>query len=588
MSPESVERRLAAIFSADAVGYSALMAADEAATAETLRSHRDAMSGLVRTHGGRVVDAVGDNLLAEFPSVVDAVACAVEVQGELGARNATLPSERRLPFRIGVNLGDLIVEGERVVGDGVNVAARIQTIAEPGGLAISGTVHEQVRGKLSHAWEDLGERSLKNLAHPVRVYRTRCAPDPRADEAAKLTVPGFAGRPAIAVLAFDNLSGDPDQEFLADGIAEDLITRLSSARLYPVIARNSSFVYKGRAVDVKQVSSDLGVRYVVEGSVRRAGDRVRISAQLIDATSGHHVWAERYDRRLEDVFALQDEITQAIVVAIHPELAKVEGERALRGDPISLDAWECAQRGWWHFNQMTQSHNAEARELLERAIALDPRFGWAHFVLSQVHYCDLFFEWTDSPERCLAEVLRAAQACASLDPKDAHGQVALAVAYSLMGQRSEVIAAAERAMELNPSLPMAYLIMGSVLGVTGRPDEGIAVLEKGMRLSPQDPWLFDFLNGVGFAHFAAGRYEEAVEWERRSLQHKPDYVVAYDAIAASLAQLGRLDEARQAFAERVRRGPAPSLEHLEQVLAFADPDFRARFVDGLRKAGLPG
>jgi adenylate cyclase len=416
----------------------------------------------------------------------------------------------------------------------------------------------------------------------------RSGPDPGGDAAAQLSVPGFGGRPAIAVLAFDNLSGDPEQEFFADGIAEDLITRLSSWRLYPVIARNSSFVYRGKAVDVKQVSADLGVRYVVEGSVRKAGDRVRISAQLIDATSGHHVWAERYDRRLEDVFSLQDEITEAIVGAIHPEIAESEQARALGGDPASLDAWEIAQRGWWHFNRFSREENAKARELLEQAIALDPRFGWPHFVLSQVHYTDICFGWRDSPERLVGEVLREAQTCVVLDSKDAYGQVALATAYSLTGQREEAVAAAELAMELNPCLSMAYLLLGSLLAATGRPDEGIAVVEKGMRLSPRDPWLFDMRNTIAAAHFAAGRYEESLDWAQRSLQLKPDYVIPMDIAAASCAHLGRIEEACERFARRLEIERAPTLETIERVFGFADPDFQARFIDGLRKAGWDG
>ena len=309
MTSKSLQRRLAAILCADAVGYSRLVAHDDEGTVRTLQAHRDALAGHVRQYGGRVVDDVGDNLLAEFPSVVDAVGCAVEAQRVLHKRNSELPDEARMPFRMGIHLGDVVVEGERIYGDGVNIAARLEGLAQPGGVCISGTVHEQVRSHFANLCEDLGEQSLKNIDHPIRTYRVRIEKSGVGDLASPFTVPGFGGRPAIAVLAFDNLSGDVEQEYFADGIAEDLITRLSSVCDLPVISRNSSFSYKGRAVDVKHVSRELGVRYVVEGSVRKAGEQVRITAQLIDATTGHHVWAERYDRRLSDIFAVQDEIT---------------------------------------------------------------------------------------------------------------------------------------------------------------------------------------------------------------------------------------------------------------------------------------
>ncbi|MBW1686872.1 MAG: adenylate/guanylate cyclase domain-containing protein, partial [Deltaproteobacteria bacterium] len=382
---DGIERRLAAILCVDAVGYSRLMAEDEVATVRTLEAYREEMAALVRQHHGRVVDSPGDNLLAEFPSATEAVGCAVELQRVFEARNRARPAERRMAFRMGVHLGEVMAEGERIYGDGVNIAARLEGLAEPGGICISGAVHEQVESKLEAGFQDLGQQSLKNIPKPVRAFRVDTgseagtpqsvprsgrrallaagvllllvvaglqvwrlergrsgAPEAAAPEAPlsdeELTVPGFSGAPAIAVLAFDNLSGDPEQEYFADGIAEDLITRLSGWRWFPVIARNSSFTYKGQAVDVKQVSRELGVRYLVEGSVRKWGDRVRISAQLIDATSGHHLWAETYDRELRDIFALQDEITLAVVSAIRPELHRAERGRTLRKRPQNLDA----------------------------------------------------------------------------------------------------------------------------------------------------------------------------------------------------------------------------------------------------------
>jgi adenylate cyclase len=402
-----------------------------------------------------------------------------------------------------------------------------------------------------------------------------------------LTVPGFEGRPAIAVLPFDNLSGDPEQEYFADGIAEDLITRLSAWRDFPVIARNSSFTYRGKAVDVKQVSRELGVRYVVEGSVRKAGDRVRISAQLIYATTGAHVWAERYDRELSDIFAVQDEITNAIVASMHPQLEQYESERAVHQKPQDLGAWELAQRGWWYVNRMNKEDTRKALSFIERAIELDPNFVWAYFVLAMAHYCEIFFSWTDDAAHSIAEIARAAGKAVSLDDKDPLAQFSLSIGYSLTGERDKMIAAGELAVHLGPSSSIAHHVFGFMLAMTGRPEEGIASIEKAMRLSPRDLWMFDFLAAVAMAHFAAGRYEDAVEWARRSLQRKPDYVFPLDTLAASLAHLGRVDEARSVVQESLRRTPDHAIATLRLIFGTADADLLERLIDGLRKAGLP-
>ena len=595
VDPKSVERRLAAILSADVVGYSRLMAEDEAATIRTLSDYREEIGLLVRQHRGRIVDTAGDSLLAEFPTALDSVRCAVEVQGVLKARNASLPPNRRMEFRMGVHLGDVAVEDQRIYGDGVNIAARLEGLTEPGGVCVSGTVYEQVEKKLAVELEDLGERALKNIPRPVHVYGVRlllAKPPREATTKAlpgmnELTVPGFSGRPAIAVLPFDNLSADPEQEYFADGIAEDLITRISSWRTFPVIARNSSFVYRGKSVDVKQVSRELGVRYVVEGSVRKAGDRVRINVQLIDAPTGHHVWAERYDRELRDLFALQDEITEALTGWLGPELWQAEQKRAVRREPRNLDAWDCVQRGFWHHWTLSRKDNTKARGFFERAVELDPQLVMAFYGLTSTHYLDIFYQWTDSWEQSVAEMVRVAERGAALDEKDAFGQLALGAAYSVTGPQDKMIAALELAIEFNPSLALAYGILGNFLATVQRPGDAIAVLEKGMRLSPRDPFLSAFLSGVALAHFAAGRYEDAVDWARRSLRRRTDWIDPHHVLAASYAHLGRLEEARTAWEDALRLQPGFSLDTYELMLASADPDFAERYLAGLRKAGLP-
>jgi adenylate cyclase len=579
VDPKSVERRLAAILSADVVGYSRLMADDESATIRRLADYREEIAVLIRQHRGRVVDTAGDNLLAEFPTALEAVRCAVEMQGVLKARNASLPPDRRMEFRMGVHLGDVAVEDQRIYGDGVNIAARLEGLAEPGGVCVSATVYEQVEKKLSVELEDLGEQTLKNIARPVHVYGVRpllVKPEREAATEAlpgmnELTVPGFSGRPAIAVLPFDNLSGDPEQEYFADGIAEDLITRLSTWRSFPVIARNSSFVYRGKAVDVKQVSRELGVRYVVEGSVRKAGDHVRINTQLIDAATGHHVWAERYDRELRDIFALQDEITEAIAGWLAPELLKAEQERASRKEPRNLDAWDCVHRGFWHGWKLNRESNTEARALFERAAELDPQLGMAFYGLTTAHYMDIFYQWTDSPERSLGALVQAAERSAALDEQDA---------------LDKMLAALELAIELNPSLTLAYGMLGNILATLGRPEDAIPTLEKGMRLSPRDPFSFAFLSGLALAHFAAGRYEDAIDWAQRSLRRRTDWIDSHHILAASCAHLGRLDEARAALQEAVRLQPDFSLDTFKMMFSSSDPGFAERYLDGLRRAGM--
>ena len=633
MPPDPVERRLAAILNADVVGYSRLMAEDEAETIRTVTAYRNEVTALVGEHRGRVVDAPGDEVLAEFPAARDAVEAGVEIQRVIQARNTSLPPDRRMQFRIGIHLGDVTMDGDRVYGDGVNIAARLQTLAEPGGICISAEVQGQVRAKLDLDLEDLGSQTLKNIPEPVRLYRVhvervpeapRSEPrrtrwllgavalllllgvggwalwnfqeaDPRAPQIDLATVPGFAGEPAIAVLPFDNLSGDPEQEYFVDGMAEDLITRLSSSQFsLQVIARNSSFVYKGRAVDVKQVSRELGVRYVVEGSARKIGDRVRISAQLIDATTGHHVWSSTYDRELRDVFALQDEITETIAASIRPEVLAFERERVMRREPQSLDAYESALRGWWHFFKFTRDDNTRARSFFERAAELDPNYAVPFAGIASTHYTDIRFGWSDSPTRSTAEIERAAQRCVALDPREAICAAVVGFVHAVAGQLDEAIAAFERAIQLNPSLAAAHYFLGSSLAIAGRPDEAITSIETAIRLSPHDPMMPVYLGAMALAHFAAERYEDAVDWTKRSVRASGGPLVReagggplyWPLLASSYAHLGRLDDARASLEQLARHEPDYSVADAEQTFAAAVPSLVERYLDGLRKAGL--
>jgi adenylate cyclase len=622
VAPEA-QRKLAAILSADVVGYSRLMAEDESATIRTLTDYREAISMLVRQHRGRVVDSPGDNLLAEFPTALDAVQAAVEIQRVIGARNADLPGERRMNFRIGVHLGDISLEGERLYGEGVNIAARLEGLAESGGVCISGTVQEQVRHKLEVGYEDLGEQSVKNIPEPIRAYQVReprVGPPPVEHPARgrpvllvgilvlgglvgvllwrlstpsvtptdeQLTVPGFGGAPAIAVLPFDNLSGDPEQEYFADGIVEDLITRMSAVRDFPVISRNSSFIYKGRSVDVKQVSRELGVRYVIEGSVRKAGDRVRINAQLIDATTGAHIWAKTYDRELKDLFAVQDEIVEAIFSSAGLEWIAAERERAVRKEPDNLDAWEFFQRASWHYLRHTKDDSVTARSLLQQAIALDPHFAPAFVGLAYGHQEDVIRKWSASPGHSIAEMERAARQAIEADPNYPWAHSASGAAYRITGQWDKAIAAFERAIQLNPSFSNAYFQLAICLAVTGRPDEALAKMDKAIRLSPQNPLMNQYHWAIALAHSAARRYEEAVEWGEKSRRLTSDDPVVYPTLVMSYAHLGRLEEARSLKDAWLRLQPQASLASVRSRMPNLDPELVERTIDGLRRAGLP-
>ncbi len=556
MTEEGFKRKLCAILSADVQGYSRLMGEDEDATIRTLTTYRELMSTIIQKHRGRVVDCPGDNLLAEFLSVVDAVRCAVEIQEELRVRNAELPENRRMEFRIGVNLGDVVEEGERIYGDGVNITARVEGLAEGGGICISGTVDDQVKNKLSLGYEYQGEQTVKNITDPVRVYKigreSETAISPMSEEqATMLPVPD---KPSLAVLPFINMSSDPEQEYFSDGMTEDIITALSRIRWFFIIARNSTFAYKGRAIDVRKVAKELGVRYLLEGSVRKAGARVRVTAQLIDGDTGKHVWANRYDREFDDVFALQDELTETIVGALDPELGKAERERAKAKRPENLDAWDVSQRGLWHLYHYTKDDIEKAQYLFRRATGLDPNLGAAFSGLAEAYYFSLVYGHSDSPEHDREEALVAARTAVELDGENAVAHCTLGRIYYVRREHDLAIAELQIALELNPSLAWAHYGVGAALVFSGRAREALSFLKAAIKLSPRDPNMGSFLVRMADAYLFMRNYDETIAWAKKALRQPGFQWSRYAVLVSALGHLGRLEEAHRVLQElRTRR-----------------------------------
>lgn len=588
----TVERRLAAIMSADVAGYTRLMAADELATLDRLNAYRSIISGLVKQHGGRVVDMVGDNLLAEFPSAVDAVQSAMEIQAHLASSNAELPPGQQMRFRIGINIGDLIIDGERIVGNGVNVAARIEAEAQPGGVAMSGTVYDQVVGKLDFAVRDKGFFELKNVPRPVRIYAVMDVDEGASDETNQAAVtgpgrnvPGFGGRHAIAVLPFANLSTDPEQEYFADGLAEDLIASLATLRIYPVIARNSSFAYRSSQAGSTQIGQELGAQYLIAGSVRKAGNRVRVNAELVDATDNRQLWSGRYDREIKDIFALQDELVVAIAGAIGPALSQREIRQAMRRPTLNLDAWDCIHRGMYHLFEYTREDTEKAIECAHQAIQLEPGSSRAWALLAFGHMYGVTYQHSDTPKESQQQAIEAAQKAVALDKDDPLALTALGYASSFERQYDAGLAALERAIEVNPSSSIAYWALGTLLTRSERPDDAIPMIEKAMRLSPQDPLMHEFHFGIGAAHFVAGRFREAAESARSSLNLRSDQPGAYRLLAASCGHLGLAEEGAKALQNMLRLAPGMSEEHLR---LFLPEEVAASYVEGWRKAGWTG
>jgi len=587
---ERENRKLAAIVAADIAGYSRLIGQDEEGTLRALRAHRkELIDQLIDERGGRIANTAGDSLLLEFPSAVNAVRCALSFQIGMSERNRNVETDRQIRFRIGINVGDVIAEGGDLLGDGVNVAARLQEIAEPGGICISRRVHEDVQDRLGTAFEDLGEKSLKNIARPVHVWRWRADGSPVSAAAtvaadAPLILPD---KPSIAVLPFDNKSGDPEQEIFSDGISEDIITGLSRFRSLFVTARNSTFCYKGAAPDITEVGAALGVRYVLEGSVRKAGNRIRITAQLIDALTGNHVWADRYDRELADVFALQDEITETIVGRIDTEVRASEMDRARRKPPANLDAWELYQRGLWYLNRTTKKDSEEARNFFLKAIERDPNFAAAHAGIAYTCYLEVFHRFGDNPAEWLAQGLAAGEQAVVLDDMDGFTHFALGRVLGLAGQGDRAIAELEKSVVLNPSLALAHHSLGQALNWYGRAADALPEVDMAMRLSPHDRMLWGMQAARASCCYNLGNYDEAVEWARKAVNSRPDRFWTHIHLAVALVGQGRLDEARVAIEEARRVKSDLSLSVIGQILTHYHPKYLERLISALRKAGLP-
>jgi TolB-like protein len=572
-----------AILAADVAGYSRLVSADEEGTLTQWKAHRrELIDPKIKEHCGRIVRITGDGLLVEFASVVAAVRCAIEVQRAMVQRNTDVPQEKRIEFRMGINIGDVIIDGTDMWGDGVNVAARLEALSDPGGICVSGRVQEDVLGRLDIAFEDIGERELKNIARPVRVYRVRL------NGHAQGPAPALPNKPSIAVLPFNNMSGDPEQEYFADGVVEEIITALSRIHWLFVIARNSSFTYKGRAVDVKQVGRELGVRYVLEGSVRKAANRVRITAQLIVAVNGAHLWADRFEGALDDIFDLQDQVTESVVGAIAPKLEQAEVERAKHKPTESLDAYDYFLRGVASLHLWTREGNTEALRLFNKAIEIDPDFSSAYGMAAWCYAERKSERWMLDRARETAEAARLGRKAAEVGRDDAialaRGGFALAYVVHDVDAGAAFI---DRALRLNPNLADAWHFSGWVRVYLGEPELAIKHFAHAMRLNPLDPLTFIVQMGIAFAHFFAGRYDDASSWAEKALREKPEYHNALRVAAASNALARRMDEAHSAMARSLRLHPTPHISNLKTEVPLRRPEDLARYVEGLRKAGLP-
>jgi adenylate cyclase len=589
--PTKVSRRLVAVFAADVEGYSRLMGADEVGTLKGLTERRAVLDKLIGEHGGRIANTAGDSVLAEFGSAVDAVQCAVDAQAALTEANSGLPADRHINFRIGIHVGDVMVRAGDLFGDGVNIAARLQSIAKPGSVCISGATYDQVRKVLPMTFGDLGVQQVKNIQEPIRAYQVAAPSEPREAAPARVaeadSPPPLPDKPSIAVLPFQNLSGDPEQEYFADGMVEEIITALSRFKTLFVIARNSSFTFKGKAVDIKEVGRRLGVRYVLEGSVRKAAGKVRITGQLIDAVSGEHVWADRFERDLSDVFALQDEVTVAVVSAIQPTLLKTEIAMATRRRPENLTAYDLYLRAMQHSMHFDREGLAEAIRLAHRALDLEPRFGFVAAMAAACHTTNVTLGYANDPQFERNEATRLVRLALSVDDGDPDTLAyAASVSAYVVGDFENAIEMADRAVALNTNSYNAWLNRGYVYRAAGLPEEAIQSFERAIRISPADPSLHMLFVGVAFASIELRRFDEAVVAGKKALRQNSSSPVAYRCLASAHAHLGRDAEAREAAARALEVDPAYTISASIARGALSNANAKL-MIEGLRKAGLP-
>lgn len=583
MAQDREQRRLAAILVADVVGYSRLMGADESGTLSVLRAHRsEIIDPKISDYRGRIVKTMGDGLLVEFPSVVDAVQCAIDVQEEMARRNADVAAERRVEFRIGVNVGDVIVEGDDLFGDGVNIASRLEGLADAGGICISGDSYRQVNGKLTAKFQDLGERQLKNISDPMRAYKVLPAVPVRGTSIGPAEP--IKDRPSVAVLCFDNMSGDPEQEYFSDGIAEDIITSLSKIAGLLVIARNSTFVYKGQAVDVTEVSRKLGVRTVLQGSVRKAGNRVRITAQLIDGATGGHLWAERYDRDLDDIFAVQDDVTSEIVSALKVRLSETERAHIGHRELLPSEVYDLILRGREKFALFTKEDNVEARQFFEEALELTPDSAEVHARLALTYSQDANMAWTSRPREMADLALKFAKKAIDLDPTlpVAHG--AIGTLYLWRREHDKAIAEHEKWIELDPNNADAYLQLSTALAFAGEPEKALPLVKESMRLNPNYSFLTMFT--VGQVNYMLGNLDEAVAFFEQGVSRNPNFIGNVIYLAAVYSQMGDQGKAQTCVAKLKAESVEAPLRQLAELIPFKFEKDKRRLTDALRNAGL--
>ena len=587
---DRLPRKLAAILYADVAGYSRLTGDDEDATHRTLREYLGLIARTIESHQGQVMHYAGDAVLAKFDAVVDAMSTAAAIQNEFKTRNEAVPNERKVQFRIGVNLGDVIEDRGDIYGDGVNVAARLESLADPGGICISDAVRSAIGNKLSLDYEYMGEQKVKNIHGPIRAYQVRLrtlqSPDVAVAEASEIRPSPVS---SIAVLPFTNMSGDPEQEYFSDGITEDIITALSKIGSLMVIARNSTFTYKGQAVDIKQVGREQGVRYVLEGSVRKAGQHVRVTAQLIDATTGHHIWAERYDRELQDIFAVQDEIMREIVVALDVELREGEQARFWSSGTRNLEAWECVRLSATDVLGGVPERKLQARRLLERALELDPNYAIAWVMLGYIHqyYSDVAAGVSDAEdgETALASMLECAQKAIEADPACADAYSLMAYYHRERNEFDEAIKCSEKSITLAPNNAENLATAAGTMTKAGKPERGMELIKRAMRVCPL--YRPGFLRALGAAYRFSGHPEEAVWAFRESLKREPSYLAPHVNLTSTLGELGRIEEAKDAAREILRLAPNFSIETYMDGLSYRNPEDALRVEEGLRKAGLP-